>query len=123
MTYGIVFALLAAMGGAGATTVTVDFADGRGPVKSVNGVGQPPILGLDGTNMFHCLREAGIPYSPLHDVGGYFLGNVFILLNGKMLDRNWITTAEITSGGRLEIVLETPKDLSPPDRPVDCVFF
>ena len=35
-----------------------------------------------------------------------------ILLNGKMLDRNWITTAEITSGGRLEIVLETPKGLN-----------
>ena len=56
----------------------VDFSSVVGPVKPVNGVGQPPIQSLDGTNLFHYLREAGIPYSRLHDVGGVFGKNVFV---------------------------------------------
>ena len=75
---GIALSLAMAAGSVWASTVTVDFADERGPVKPVNGVGQPPILGLDGTNMFHYLREAGIPCSRLHDVGGLFGKNVFV---------------------------------------------
>ena len=56
----------------------VDFGESKGMVKPVNGVGQPPLRGLDGTWMFHYLGEAGIPYSRLHDVGGTFGRNVFV---------------------------------------------
>ncbi|MBO4261805.1 MAG: hypothetical protein J5921_04215 [Clostridia bacterium] len=48
-----------------------------GPVKPVNGVGQPPMRGLD-TSLFHYLTEAGIPFSRLHDVGGYLGGSLFV---------------------------------------------
>ena len=71
-------AVLAVAAFAAEASVTVDFSRETGPVKPVNGVGQPPILGSDGTNMFHYLGEAGIPYSRLHDVGGAFGGNVFV---------------------------------------------
>ncbi len=39
----------------------------------MHGVGQPPFYGTD-FGMFHFLTEAGIPFSRLHDVGG-FLGD------------------------------------------------
>jgi Glycosyl hydrolases family 39. len=48
-----------------------------GPVKPVNGVGQAPIVGLDDVSMFKYLKDAGIPYSRTHDVGGNFGGGVF----------------------------------------------
>ena len=50
----------------------IDFTATDGRVKPVNGVGQPPMLGLPvEAKMFHYLKEAGIPYSRLHDVGGW----------------------------------------------------
>ena len=55
-----------------AVQVSVDFARARGPVKPVNSVGQPPMQGGPaGFSMLHYLKEAGIPYSRLHDVGGW----------------------------------------------------
>ena len=55
-----------------AAEVKVDFGKDIGPVKPVNGVGQPPLVGkLDDWSMMHYLKEAGIPYSRLHDVGGW----------------------------------------------------
>jgi len=52
--------------------VAVDFSATTGPVKPVNGIGQPPMLGMPiNAKMFHYLKEAGIPYSRLHDVGGW----------------------------------------------------
>ena len=52
--------------------ITVDWAAERGPVKPVNAVGQPPMLGGPSNfSMMHYLKEAGIPYSRLHDVGGW----------------------------------------------------
>ena len=51
----------------------------EGPVKPVNGVGQPPMIGALGKwSMMHYLKEAGIPYSRLHDVGGRLGGGVFV---------------------------------------------
>ena len=50
--------------------VTVDFAKRTGPVKPMHGVGQPPQIGWD-YRLFHYLKDAGIPYSRLHDVGGH----------------------------------------------------
>ena len=58
--------------------VVVDASCELGPVKPVNGVGQPPILGWSNMSMFHYLKEAGIPYSRLHDVGGAFGKNVYV---------------------------------------------
>ena len=70
---GVVLLSLAGMAG-----VAVDFSKVVGPVKPVNGVGQPPILGYSDTSMFHYLKEAGIPYARLHDVGGAYGKNVFV---------------------------------------------
>ena len=47
-----------------------------GKVKPMHGVGQPPFSGID-FSMFKYLRDAGIPFSRLHDVGGLFGGNLW----------------------------------------------
>lgn len=58
--------------------ITVDFSKQKGKIKPVNGVGQPPILyGVD-DEMFHYLTEARIPFSRLHDTGGFLGGNRFV---------------------------------------------
>ena len=64
--------------GAGECGIEVDFALSAGVVKPMHGVGQPPLLGHDNTSMFHYLKEAGVPYSRLHDVGGAFARNVLV---------------------------------------------
>ena len=57
---------------ASAAEIRVDFDSVVGPVKPVNGVGQPPMLGGPAHfRMMHYLKEAGITYSRLHDVGGW----------------------------------------------------
>ena len=37
-------------------------------MKPMHGGGQPPITGTGSFAYFHYLKEAGIPYSRLHDV-------------------------------------------------------
>ncbi len=59
-------------------SVNVDWNAGKGPIKEVNSVGQPPIMGWVGTNMFHHLRKIGAKYSRLHDVGGPYGGGRFV---------------------------------------------
>ena len=62
-----------------AAEVKIDFGRPVGPVKRVNGVGQPPLVGkLASWPMLHYLKEAGIPYSRLHDVGGWLGGGLFV---------------------------------------------
>ena len=62
-----------------AAEVKVDFGSPAGPVKPVNAVGQPPLVGkLKNYMMFHYLKEAGIPYSRLHDVDGWLGGGLFV---------------------------------------------
>ena len=52
--------------------VKVDWQAEKGPVKAVNAVGQPPMLGGPANfTMMHYLKEAGVPFSRLHDVGGW----------------------------------------------------
>ena len=64
---------------AGAAEIKVDFSREIGPVKRVNGVGQPPLVGkLGDWSMMRYLKEAGIPYSRLHDVGGWLGGGMFV---------------------------------------------
>ena len=59
--------------------VEVDFTKDAGPVKPMHGVGQPPMVGALGDwPMMHYLKEAGIPYSRLHDVGGWLGGGLYV---------------------------------------------
>lgn len=64
---------------AASARITVEPAAVTGAVKPVNGVGQPPMIGLLGTwDMMHYLQEAGIPYARLHDVGGWLGGRLYV---------------------------------------------
>jgi len=61
--------------------VTVDFENLVGKIKPMHAVGQPPFKG--GFSKFDfspmgVLKDAHIPYSRLHDVGGPFGGNRFV---------------------------------------------
>ena len=50
-----------------------------GLVKPVNGVGQPPMVGaLDDWELMPFLKEAGVPYSRLHDVGGWMGQGLYV---------------------------------------------
>lgn len=56
--------------------IFVDFSKAVGKMKPVHGIGQPPITNKN--TLFPFLQDAGIPYSRLHDVGGYFGGGRFV---------------------------------------------
>ena len=57
--------------------VKVDAEKVVGRIKPMHGIGQPPITGLS-NSMFHFLKEAGIPYSRLHDVGGWMGSGLYV---------------------------------------------
>lgn len=57
--------------------ITADFSKVTGKVKPMHGIGQPPIVGHNRA-MFHYLSDAGIPYSRLHDVGGWMGGGLYV---------------------------------------------
>lgn len=65
----------------------VDFNRIINHIKPMHAVGQPPILGIS-TEMFCYLEEAHIPYSRLHDVGGWFGGNMFVDVPNVFRDFN-----------------------------------
>ena len=54
---------------ASAVEVKVDFSKDVRPVKPMHAVGQPPLLGLRDYQLFRYLKEAGVPYARLHDIG------------------------------------------------------
>ena len=58
--------------------ISIDFNTTTGPMKPVHSTGQGPLLGTDDYSMFKYLKEAGIPYARLHDVGGYQGKNLFV---------------------------------------------
>lgn len=58
-------------------TVRVDYTDFSGRIKPMHGIGQPPMSFLS-TSLFHYLKEAGIPFSRLHDVGGWLGGGLYV---------------------------------------------
>jgi len=61
--------------------ITVDFDKKLGKIKPLHGIGQPPMIPAFGsidTSAFRLLKEAGIPYSRLHDVGGAYGANRFV---------------------------------------------
>ena len=47
-------------------------------MKPMHGIGQPPGNGVQSAPFFHYLTEAGIPYSRLHDVGGWMGGGLYV---------------------------------------------
>lgn len=57
--------------------INVDFDKKLGKIKPMHGVGQPPFGGID-FSFVKYLKDANIPYSRLHDVGGWFGGNMFV---------------------------------------------
>ena len=59
------------------TNIRFDFQKPIGPIRAMHGVGQPPLLGTD-TSRFHYLSDAHIPYARLHDVAGWFGGNMYV---------------------------------------------
>lgn len=61
----------------GENVIRIDFSDTGARIKPLHGIGQPPMRGHD-CGMFRYLTEAGIPFSRLHDVGGYFGGGRFV---------------------------------------------
>ena len=62
-----------------AADVSVNPQHVLGPIKPINGVGQPPMVGqLNGWPMMRYLKEAGIPYSRLHDVGGWLGRGIYV---------------------------------------------
>lgn len=58
--------------------ISIDFSNRTGAIKPVHGVGQPPTLGWNDYSMFHYLKEAGIPFSRLHDTGGAFGKGIYV---------------------------------------------
>lgn len=58
-------------------TLKVDMASPVGRIKPMHGIGQPPMTGLS-NSLFHYLKRAGIPYSRLHDVGGWMGGGLYV---------------------------------------------
>ena len=58
-------------------SISVNFDSVKGIIKPMHGVGQPPNTGLS-CSMYHYLTRAGIPYSRLHDVGGWMGGSLYV---------------------------------------------
>lgn len=57
--------------------ITFDFNKVIGKIKPMHAVGQPPLIGAN-TSCFHYLKDAHIPYSRLHDVGGAYGGGIYV---------------------------------------------
>lgn len=57
--------------------ISVDFDEKIGKIKPMHAIGQPPMTGLSHSK-FKYLTRAGIPYSRLHDVGGWMGGGLYV---------------------------------------------
>lgn len=56
--------------------ITADFNKITGKIKPMHGVGQPPSISW--SYLYKYLKDAGIPYSRLHDVGGWMGQGLFV---------------------------------------------
>lgn len=111
------------------TEIRLDFQNKRGGMKPMHGVGQPPAYGIN-SSLFHYLKEAGIPYSRLHDVGGSYgdgrfvdVPNIFRDFNADPEDpssydfvfTDWLITELVKVGCepyyRLGITIENDADM------------
>lgn len=60
-------------------SIKVDFNHVIGKMKPMHGIGQPPMPAFTFSDfMYHYLTDAGIPYSRLHDVGGWMGGGLYV---------------------------------------------
>ncbi len=59
------------------TNITLYPEKQLGQIKPMHAVGQPPVVGMNYSYIKY-LKEANIPYSRLHDVGGWFGGNMYV---------------------------------------------
>ncbi len=59
------------------TKIQVDFNQHIGRIKPMHAIGQPPLSGVDCSYLSY-LKEANIPYSRLHDVGGPYGCNRYV---------------------------------------------
>ena len=50
----------------------------NGVIKPMHSVGQPPTIGICDYKLFHYLKEIGVKYSRLHDVGGSFGRGIYV---------------------------------------------
>ena len=57
--------------------VTVDFTSPVGIIKPMHAGGQPPLRGTN-FELFHYLKDVGMPYSRLHDTGGAYGQNRWV---------------------------------------------
>ena len=55
----------------------VDFHAVNGTFKPMHGIGEPPRTGLS-NSLFYYLKRAGMPFSRLHDVGGWMGGGLYV---------------------------------------------
>ena len=55
----------------------VNFTQTTGCYKPMHGIGQPPMTGLS-NSLFPYLTRAGIPFSRLHDAGGWLGGGLYV---------------------------------------------
>ncbi len=105
---GAILVLVAAFGVFAAEKgVKIDFSQEIGPVKPVNGVGQPPMLGGPTRfSMMHYLAEAGIPYSRLHDVQGSHYVDIPKLFPDFDADENDPANYDFAFTDKLMVALE-----------------
>ena len=85
MKIGMMIGIAAVAAGATFTAahgadIDIDFKTETGPVKPVHAAGQGPLLRGQAPDfsMFRYLKEAGVPYARLHDVGGMFGQNLWV---------------------------------------------
>lgn len=57
--------------------IKIDFEKVIGKIKPFHGINNAPIMGCS-TKLYHYLGDAGIPYSRLHDTGGFLGGGRFV---------------------------------------------
>ncbi len=57
--------------------ISVNFNEIVSTFKPMHGIGQPPMTGLS-NSLFYYLKRAGMPYSRLHDVGGWMGGGLYV---------------------------------------------
>lgn len=68
--------------------LSCDFSNTIGPVKPMHGVNNGPMVSYHNFDNFHYLTDAGVPYSRLHDTGGYFGSTHFVDVENIFSDMN-----------------------------------
>ena len=67
--------------------ITVDFEKYVGKVKPFHSINNAPLIGTN-PFMFHYLKDAGVPYSRLHDTGGIYGMNRYVDIENIFRDFN-----------------------------------